>query len=242
MSSQLHYSRLEKKNRQRQWHQTWLWLGLTILLVTGAIFIGIPALVKLAGWWGDVSGGAASSATEDTLPPAPPRLAIPWTATNSATLDLVGYAEPGSQVEVFTNDKSAKIVTADASGQFLANSLPLEDGQNRISAKAKDQANNQSGSSSTESVTYDHQPPKLTIEKPQEGSQYFGSSQKKIEVIGETEPGAEVLVNNRSMVVDQKGKFSTIIQLNDGEQTISAIARDAAGNETKQEIKVTYSP
>ncbi len=236
------FSRLERKNRESQLRQMWLWIGLTAGLILLLIFVGVPSFIKLAGWWGDMNSSSAGPTDGDTLAPAPPRLSLATDATNSSILNLAGYSEPGTSVEIFLNQQSVKTVTTEATGQFLANDLTLQEGNNEIYAKAKDEAGNESAASKTETLLYDSTPVKLEIESPQDGATFYGSGQKKLEVKGTAEPEAEVTVNNRGVIVDQNGKFVTTLQLADGEQLIKIAAKDEAGNETEKEIKVTYSP
>jgi len=47
---------------------------------------------------------------------------------------------------------------------------------------------------------------------------------------------------DRFVSVKDDGSFTYNLRLNDGENTLTIIARDAAGNETKLERKVTYQP
>ena len=234
-------TRLEKRTRKQQLQQTVLWLLLTIALIGALLYWGVPLFIKFAGWYGDWRSGETPTLPDDTVPPAPPRLILSYTATNSAQLQLQGFTEPGASVEVFINDQQVKALSADNSGQFLASDITLEKGFNYIYATAIDQTNNKSAPSKKELVTFDDQAPELTLESPHEGDKFYGSTQQRLTVKGSAEPQAQVIINSRSVIVDQLGKFSLPYTLQEGEQTLTIIAKDEAGNETKKEIKVTFA-
>ncbi len=59
-------------------------------------------------------------------------------------------------------------------------------------------------------------------------------------VSGETEPHAKVYLNDRLIVVDEAGQFSTTYYLNEGENVLRFVAIDQAGNQGELEIKVKF--
>ncbi len=242
VSRRQYQSRLERKKQQSQWRQAVFWMFLTGLVLAGLYFWGLPLFIKIAVMYGDWKSGDTTVVADDQVPPAPPRMEIPFTATNSATMNLMGFSEPGAEVEIFLNQHSVKKVTADADGKFLASNVELDSGYNWFSAMAKDEAQNTSAESQRELVVYDNKPPNLSLEKPQTGNKFYGSEQKRVEVRGTTDEDARVKVNDRSVIVDQNGTFYTFIELQDGENVIRVVASDESGNETVEEVKVTYNP
>jgi cytoskeletal protein RodZ len=56
-------------------------------------------------------------------------------------------------------------------------------------------------------------PPPLTIEKPRDGLITY---QRELTIVGSTVPEAEVFINNKAVLVDQKGQFSTSFDLQKG--------------------------
>lgn len=235
-------SRLERKSRQKQLRQTFFWLLLTAVVIFALFRWGIPAFINLAAFYADWQSGDIPIVADDTVPPAPPRIVIPYDATNSAELNLQGYTEPGATVQFFLNQEKVKEITAESDGQFLISDLELDKGYNWIYATAIDQAQNTSLESQKQLLVYDVSPPKLTVEKPTSGEQFYGSGQKRIEIIGQVEDADRVSVNNRSVIISQNGSFSTFMTLEDGEQILEIKATDQAGNETVEEIVVTYHP
>lgn len=72
------------------------------------------------------------------------------------------------------------------------------------------------------------------------------TNEKEVEVSGSTEPGAIVIlfINNKEeeFLTNKEGKFFTKITLRNGTNTISALAKDSAGNESQKSdtIKVIF--
>ena len=61
-------------------------------------------------------------------------------------------------------------------------------------------------------------------------------------VLGEPEPNPLVFINGSQVVIDSEGKFESIQSLNDGDNTFTVKAQDAAGNYTEVARRVVYSP
>lgn len=234
-------SRLERKEKRNQWRFTALWLLLTGGLLVALFIWGIPLFINFAGWYGDYRSGNTPIAKDDNVPPPPPSINLPYTATNSASLSFGGFAEPGSKVTVLLNNEEINSVVVDSQGKFMFSDIQLQKGFNWIGAYAEDEARNKSAEAKKQQVLYDNQPPELNIEKPQSNQQFFGSEQRRIEVRGTTEPDARLQVNDRLVVVSNNGSWYTFLTLVDGEQTIKVTATDEAGNETSSEVKVSYS-
>ena len=60
------------------------------------------------------------------------------------------------------------------------------------------------------------------------------------DIIGKSEKGVSVLVNNRVAMVDNEGVFKIKMQLNAGKNEIEKIVKDTALNETRKKISITY--
>ncbi|MCG3172406.1 MAG: hypothetical protein GMKNLPBB_00558 [Myxococcota bacterium] len=84
----------------------------------------------------------------------------------------------------------------------------------------------------------DTTPPKITITNPKDGSTVKDPS---MNITGEVDDPTvtEVEVNGRVVPVSGK-KFAITLVLNEGGNTINVTARDAAGNEGKASVSVTY--
>jgi hypothetical protein len=234
-------SRLARKEEARSFRQAIFFGSLTLILLFLLIFLGIPALIKMAIFIGEIRNSAAPVKTEDLLPPAPPVIASLPPATNSAQINLQGFAEAGTVVEIFLNGLSeAKLVT-EKNGTFTTDEVSLTSGRNEIMAKATDSGGNTSQSSEKIIIFYDTTPPKLTISEPADQSDYYGD-ENQIKILGLTEEEATVTVNGRLAVVNQDGSFELPFSLAEGENQIKIRATDQAGNQTEKEITVSYSP
>lgn len=234
------YSRLSARERRRYARQTVLFTFLTIILIAAIVIWGVPSLVKVAIFLGDLRSSSQPISGEDTIPPTPPVLQPLSEATSSPTMRLEGFAEEGATVIVSVNNAKKAEMVVESDGEFLFNSLRLEDGENRISAVAIDDAGNESRPSSTYRVTYDAFPPNLELLSPKDSSSFYGASEKIVQVTGITDTDATVKVNDKLVIVGQDGKFSHNLELSNGENEITVIARDRAGNEMVERIKATY--
>lgn len=78
--------------------------------------------------------------------------------------------------------------------------------------------------------------PGLTIFSPANNSVVFGSS---VDVRGQTDPAASVLVNQQNVFVDDKGGFDTQVGLTPGPKTIFVSASNRFGKSIEQSLNIT---
>lgn len=168
---------------------------------------------------------------------APPVFSIPFEATNSAKIDISGYAASNTKVEIFLDDVSEKTVEVSSDGTFIAQDISLNLGTNNIYGKTIDNKKT-SLPSKTIKIIYNRDKPKLEITSPEDSIEITGD--KKIIVSGQTTSGIKIFINNGQAIVDKDGKFTTTIFLNDGENIISIKALDNASNVTEIKRKVTF--
>ena len=233
----LRKSRLARKQESRNLKKTVLFSFLSVLLIFLFIFLGIPGLIKLAVFMGNLRSSYLPTETKDTLPPPAPIFQPLPEATLSATLEVKGFAEAGSSVEIFISGLSAEKVISSNDGTFLVRDATLTKGKNEIYAQATDPAGNPSQESQRIVVFFDQEPPPLTILEPTETS--FYQPENKVNLKGETEAGVKVTVNDHLVIIDSEGKFSYSLTLSDGENQIKVIATDKAGNQTEQELNLS---
>ena len=136
------------------------------------------------------------------------------------------------KVSIALNGGAAVVVPIDANGHF-ALPLTLADGTNQLVVALVTPTETIASTSST--VVLDKTPPPLTLSKPVNGAAIDGTN---LTVEGKAEPGATVLVNDRSAIVGQDGSFSDTQTVQPGALAITVIARDRAGNETKTQLSV----
>jgi hypothetical protein len=123
-------------------------------------------------------------------------------------------------------------VTADGTSEWNA-TLDLAQGDNSITAEASDERGN-TGTASL-SVRVDSLPPVVEITYP---AQDILVNSTSIELSGRTEPGATVMVNGEAAPF-YLGQFTSTVALQEGTNTISASARDAAGNTGFASVNIT---
>jgi hypothetical protein len=220
-----------------------LLLILAIIFVTLAVlyYVGVNLLTNIGGFWSTLRGEGGELFKTDAVAPPPPYLSPLPLYTNSDTTTVEGYAEAGAEVTLFVNGGEVGKTIAEKGGQFSFASIGLNEGENTITATAKDGSGNESLESSTLNIVLDKTPPELIVQQPSEG-QSFSGEDNRITVSGSTESGAVVKVNDSQISVLADGSFSTnIVASTEGNIKIVVVATDRAGNESKVELTVSYS-
>jgi hypothetical protein len=236
------YSRLARTEGKRLMRQTWILLVVTIITLYSIFKWGVPAIINMAVFLGDLKASGEPIGQEDTLPPSTPILSNLPIATTSASLTVNGYTETDAGVKLYRSGAELAETLADESGNFeFLNVLLLKD-QNTFYAVATDLAGNESNQSNRVSVIYDTDAPELTIDSPSDGADFYGETRRTITVNGSCDPNSEVKVNQYSVVVSSTGLYSTTVRLEEGNNEIKVVAIDNAGNQTEQTVKVNYAP
>jgi len=231
-------SRKEELQTEKKIRRVALLLGfLTLLLIGGVIVWGIPLVVNLIGLLGELKNSPHSS-VEDTIPPIAPQFAAVPEATNTATINISGSSEPQSKVKIYVNDELLTTTQANTKGEFFVEKVPLQKGENILTALAVDEAGNQSEISEEVKVTYDNVPPELEITQPEGNKTVY---EPKIEIKGKTESEEiKVTINGHLALVEKDGHFNYLYELAGGENKIEIVAEDLAGNKTKKELIINY--
>ena len=173
------------------------------------------------------------------MPPLAPRILRDFEATNSATIKIKGFAEAKVKVELYKNEISIGSTEVSENGDFLFDKIDLSAGDNYFSAIASTDKSGNSDESEIINVVYDTVAPSLTLTNPSEESLSVDSID--FDIVGKTDKGISVLINNKIVKVDDNGDFKEKWQLTIGKNDLVVIARDDAGNETKKSISITYS-
>ena len=139
------------------------------------------------------------------------------------------------KVSIALNGGAAVLVPYDANGHF-ALPVTLADGTNQLFIALVSPTDTIALTSVT--VVLDTIAPPLTLVKPANGAKIDGTN---LTVEGKAEPGATVLVNDRSVIVGQDGSFNDTVTVPAGALPLTVIARDRAGNETKTQLSVTMN-
>lgn len=185
------------------------------------------------------SGNQQNSAVQNKLGyVTPPTLNPLSSATNSAQIIITGNSIKESTIELYINkDKSGEAKTNDK-GEFSFEA-DLESGNNQIQTRTVfDEKKSQF--SNTLNITYINSVPNLEITFPQDNQQ-FKKDQNSVNVTGKTDPGVNVTVNGFWAIITDSNNFSYNLSLQNGDNQITVVAIDQAGNKTEKTIKVNYS-
>lgn len=233
-------SRLARyENRKIMWQSVGLLVMAIVIVILLAVW-GIPLMVRMAGFWGDLRLSSQPIVSDDDIAPFAPQIALDYEATSSARIDVSGYAEASSTVLLFRNGSKVAEVVVDDEGEFRFLNVKLLFGENDFTAQAMDSAGNESQTSKIRSVLFDDETPELTVTSPDIDSGEVRTENRSMDVEGQTEEGARVYVNNRLARMSSGGVFKSQIGLSDGDNTIEIRAVDRAGNSSRLEFKVTY--
>lgn len=170
---------------------------------------------------------------------APPVLNIPYEATNTAQINISGYASAHTKVSLFLEDGKKDTVETDSEGNFEFKDISLSLGTNNIYGKTEDEKV-ESLPSKLIKVTFDNERPDLSIFEPEDNKTIQGNRQLKI--AGQTESQSNIFINDTRVVVDFEGKFSSIQNLNDGENIFNIKAVDQATNNIEVSRRVIFTP
>ncbi len=232
-------SRLTRKTNDQITKKT-VFLGL-ITIISGVLVLlyGLPLLIKFSVFLGEGKNKKDTVVEEKVLPPLAPRILREFEATNSAEVRIKGFAESKVTVELYKNDISIGVTEVSENGDFGFDEIVLDLGDNYFSAIASTEKSGSGDGSETINIVYDNQAPSLTLTNPSETS--LNVDYTDFDIVGITDKGSSVLINNRIVKVDDDGGFKEKWQLNTGKNDLEVIARDVAGNETKKSISITYS-
>ncbi|MEK7532861.1 MAG: hypothetical protein AAB542_00320 [Patescibacteria group bacterium] len=229
--------RVEEKNASRR--IAIALFGTIGLLVFFGIF-GIRLLIGFSLLVDRIRGISPSTQQQQSLI-LPPVLDPLPESTNSTTITVRGTAAPKSELILYVNENEYKKLTVADEGTFEIKDILAEEGSFTVSAKGIDEKNNVSDLSNVITTIVDRTAPKLTVDKPAD-SITVNDGTHKVSVDGLTDEDMKVTINGRIVVVKSDGSFSYSMPLNDGENILSIVSRDPAGNETKVERKVIYQP
>jgi len=228
---------LRRVEESKNLRQAYFLIGLTVLIIGSLVIFGLPLMIKATNLWSDLKAGNEITANKDKIAPQTPILEAYPQHTKESSLELNGKTEPGVVVSARVNSFPTKEVITDSEGKFTL-FVDLDEGINSIAITAQDPAGNESQPKQI-TIEYDNQPPELILTNPTETTST--TEENRLTISGTTEPLAYVYLNERRLVVNPNGGFSTSVSLTEGENIFLIKAQDKAENETEIEVKVTYS-
>ncbi len=228
-------SRLAKSESKKAMKQTVLFIIASVILLFFFLFVIIPVLIRLIS-----TGEVGQLTNSDDIPPQVPSIVAPVEATSSASIVIEGYGEPESEAVLVLNGSEVGRGLLDAEQGKFEYELFLEEGDNTLSLYGVDQAGNESALTTSYSITYDNVPPEIELETPEDGQQFELRKNQNITIKGVTEPRSYVYINGRRSIADGEGVFSSRMQLEEGDNTITIVAEDPAKNTSEKEIIVKF--
>ncbi len=234
-------SRLKSNIKRQAIHNVILvsagFIALIVILIIfgGQLLTSFSLFVENSGGNNDTTTSA--DAQSDSFI-APPTLNPVASATNKQQIDISGFGQKNQTIILYINDDIKDRTDVSDNNQFHFPSVQLNAGQNTIKVKAETENKKQSGFSNSITVSYLKNPPKLSIDSPQDGQGFSKSSSPSLNIQGSTDPGAKVTVNGAWAIVDDQGKYTYLYTLKDGDNDIKVEATDDAGNKTDKEIHI----
>lgn len=233
------YSRLASVEERKNIKRAYWYVILSILAVIFLIFLGLPTLVRFAGFVGDVAKSDKPVEINDNTPPAPPQFNDLPEFTKEEKLEITGRSENGATISIRANNETSEVVAnSDGDFNFVFN---LNDGQNTIDAKAKDLSGNESTQTQTYTIVFDNKEPELEVTSPADGSSYFGSGQRQLSIKGTVNEVVDLTINGRVAAVKEDNTFSFATTLSEGENKFEVKAIDMSGNETSISFTVNFT-
>ncbi|HBU21306.1 TPA: hypothetical protein DEB02_00015 [Candidatus Beckwithbacteria bacterium] len=233
-------TRLQRKKEKESLKQAWGYLVLILALLWLIVKLGLPALVKMSTFIGNLRQPEPIEQTAAT-PVLPPRLEALPADTNKAQLNVAGYSQEGTTVKLYLRGLSVTETIADKEGRFVFSDVNLRVGENEIYTVAGDDKGNTSDRSNVFVVSFDQSAPQLTVETPSESDRFFDND-NPITVAGQAEAEVTVKINGRIVKAGDDGSFTTQLTLEEGDNQIEVLAVDRAENETVKLVTVNYTP
>ncbi len=189
----------------------------------------------------DNVGNTASASTTVKLDAAAPTVRIQQPRdgfiTKDAQISVQGVSTAALGVKSLT--VNGQTLAAEP-GSFSA-TVPLQEGENLITVELEGTSGRKA--TDTKRVIRVSKPPTLVVSSPESGQK---SAKKQVTVSGAAAasfgPLRSVTVNGQSALLGAGGGFSTTVTLQNGENQITVVATDMAGNATTETRLVTFNP
>lgn len=215
--------------------QTMVFGGIALIISVLFLFLVLPGFISLINSMLSTNPFEAT----DTIPPQPPRVIVPFDATTESRIELTGDGEAGSNLTLLLNSRQVGETTI-AEDRTFKLTVTLQEGENVIEAYATDAAGNESALSRRQIIYLDTAKPFIDLDNLENGQEIIGKENENFRISGKTEPRASLLINGRSVYVNNDGSFTTQIRLSEGENDLSFQATDQAGNATELELELRF--
>lgn len=157
--------------------------------------------------------------------------------TNQTSVQLSGPIDGAGKVEVFLNGELYDTVTT--SGERYQATARVAEGANLFKVRGRVDAQ-KTGFSPEITVIRDRVAPIITVTEP--SSKTVGT--KVIDIVGQvTESHPESFtIEGKAVTTDDEGNFKHSLILKEGVNNLTLVAKDKAGNETRQPLQLIYEP
>lgn len=211
------------------------------ILLYVALSWALPNLINILGTASKIfKQTSKTESISDRSSLAPPVLFIPYEATNSAKIDIKGYAQSGLKIKIFLDNELKGETDVLEDGSFIVKNIELNLGTQDLFGKTIDDKGQESLISKIVKITYDNEKPTLEITEPEDNKEI--KDNRKVKISGKTEVGTQVFVNSSQVIIDSEGKFQTELSLSDGENIFTIKAEDKATNYTEIIRRVLFKP
>jgi large repetitive protein len=186
--------------------------------------------------------------TVDATAPSTPVIVRPANGAflNDNTPLYVGTADPNVTVAIVVDNVTIASVVAASNGSFSFDSAnPLTDGPHSVIVRATDAAGNVSSASLPNVFTVDTVAPATPVIVDPTANQTVGLPSTTIRGIAEAGSLVTIIIDSvvaGTSTADSAGNFSfTTAPLTEGQHSVSATARDAAGNVSPTSVPVSFT-
>lgn len=214
--------------------------NLLSILVVVLTYLWLIFFISNVGSFWDLFRKKEIMVEQDTIAPTVPFLESIPEATQLDKIDLKGKAEDGVKVILYIDGSKSSEIISDANGDFSFTDIPVSIIKQTFYVTSIDEVGNESGKSTSFDIVMDNEPPELEIFTPKKG-EVFKSTGHTYRVTGKTEPGITILVNNQLAISNLEGEFNASIRLDEGDNTVTILARDVGGNETEEKVFVRFN-
>lgn len=233
-------SRLTRTLEHQSKKQFYIFVAATILVLSILGIFSTKILDAIGSFM--INGDQDEATQEESIEAiaAPHFTNIPKATENGIITISGNVSDDNGTLEIFVNNRKSVTQEIENKTSFELKGIKLNEGENFV--KGRYTLNDRKSEFTKEyRVNYAKEAPKLDEISPGDGTE-FKRGDQEIEVRGKTEPQNTVMVNDFRAIVDENGRFSYFLRLNDGENTIKIKSVSPTGKETVKEIKVKYQP
>ena len=202
-----------------------------VFRITRQLTEGANTLIITAA---DAAGNTTSTQSEIVVRTEPPLITLtsPQADTwiNATVATVTGNVPPDARVQV--NGREAQV----GPDGFFTIDVLVQDGDNILRVVAIDPV----GNTATEEriIHVRSHGPAITISNVPDG---LSVAESTLRVVGKVDPGSSIALNGNAAPTDSQGNFTTTLALQEGQNIITLVSTDQAGNTTTLTRQVTYT-